>query len=84
MESNLLYDTWFLENPRKMIRIFKIHTITPDIICEFNIVRLDEARNFSALSYMWGDKKHTEPITINGHTIRVTVNLCRAIRSVHH
>ncbi|KAF2676226.1 hypothetical protein K458DRAFT_424846 [Lentithecium fluviatile CBS 122367] len=73
-----------LDEPRKMIRLLKILSITPQVSCQLKVVSLEYSPVFSALSYMWGDANITEPIVVDGKTIPVTVNLANAIRDVHY
>jgi hypothetical protein len=82
MESDLTYDT--LDEPRKMIRILKILSTTPTIICDLKTVSLEDSPIFCALSYTWGDANITESIVANGKTIFVTINLANAMRDVHY
>jgi hypothetical protein len=72
-----------LKEPDKSIRLIKILSTTPRIRCEFTVVSLEDSPVFSALSYVWGDGTITEPVTVDGGTLHVTVNLASAIRDVY-
>lgn len=40
--------------------------------------------SYEAISYVWGDPTDTVPITVNGHSYKVTVNLHDALRRLRH
>jgi hypothetical protein len=59
------------------LRAGKVHDA---IRCSLNIVSLVEKPAYEALSYTWGDAKHTAPIEVDGACFDATVNLERALR----
>lgn len=80
-EHAYTYET--LEEPDKSIRLLKILSVTPRITCALKVAHLKDSPVFSCLSYVWGDATITEPVTIEGKTLHITVNLAGAIRDVH-
>jgi hypothetical protein len=59
------------------LRAGKVHEA---IRCSLNIVSLVGKPAYEALSYTWGDAKHTAPIEVDGACFDATVNLERALR----
>ncbi|ETS80393.1 hypothetical protein PFICI_07922 [Pestalotiopsis fici W106-1] len=53
-----------------------------DVKCTLGIVSLDEKPEFAALSYVWGDASIKKPITVDGETFEVTINLNDALRAL--
>jgi hypothetical protein len=82
MESDYTYKT--LDEPRKMIRLLKILSISPHISCELKTVSLEDTLTFSALSYVWGDVDATESVFVDGKSLAIAVNLAQALRGVQH
>jgi hypothetical protein len=54
-------------------------TQTPTLSCTLEHVRLTEAPEFTALSYMWGDPTDTRPILLHGCQLPITKNLHEAL-----
>jgi hypothetical protein len=52
------------------------------VVCDLIHVSLDDDLIFSALSYVWGDPKDVEPITICNQVVYVTRTLRSALRYV--
>ncbi|KAH7076209.1 heterokaryon incompatibility protein-domain-containing protein [Paraphoma chrysanthemicola] len=77
-----LYDG--LDTRREEIRVLDIVAVAPRIQCRISKVALLDNPTFDALSYTWGDASQREIIIVNGHSVPVTKNLARAIRSVHY
>ena len=50
------------------------------VCCNLQVVPLHANISYEALSYCWGDAKQTLPISINSHTLPVTINLRAALR----
>lgn len=69
---------------RKVRDEIRLLTIIDDesepITCKLEHVSLSASPSFKALSYCWGDANDTRPVTINGCTVAVTVNLESALR----
>lgn len=72
-------------------REFRILTILPDeaeglegpiIDCSLRHEFLFSPPEYRALSYCWGDKGDTRPISIDEHTVQVTTNLEAALREL--
>jgi hypothetical protein len=82
-EAERAYTYKPLEEPDKSIRLLKILSVTPQIKCAFKVAHLKDSPVFSCLSYVWGDATITEPATVEGNTLHITVNLTGAIRDVH-
>ncbi|KAH7078437.1 heterokaryon incompatibility protein-domain-containing protein [Paraphoma chrysanthemicola] len=72
-----------LAEPDKDIRLIRILSTTSQIRCQFSVVSLADSPIFTALSYAWGDATATEPVTVDGGTIHVTVNLANALRDIY-
>lgn len=66
-----------LDSSQEEIRLLEITSLTPRIACKLHTVSLKEQPAFSALSYLWGDPKGTEPVTVNG----VERSMTRSLRS---
>jgi hypothetical protein len=82
-EAECAYTYEPLEEPDQSIRLLKILSVTPRITCTFKVAHLKDSPVFSCLSYVWGDATITEPVTVEGKTLHITVNLAGAIRDVH-
>ncbi|KAI1026613.1 hypothetical protein LB505_000859 [Fusarium chuoi] len=68
-----------LDRSRRQIRLVEILSTKPKIVCNLTTISLDEATKFSAISYLWGDKGKTEPITVNGVEQFITPSLANAL-----
>lgn len=72
------------------IRVLKIHPFTDwyePIRCDLEIVDIDDAANYAALSYSWGmnedgDTGLVREITIDGKVVQITQNLFEALRRI--
>ena len=51
---------------------------------ELDVVSLDDALVYTALSYTWGDPKGVKPICVNGSSVLVTENLGNALCHLQH
>ncbi|KAF2135425.1 uncharacterized protein K452DRAFT_260697 [Aplosporella prunicola CBS 121167] len=51
-----------------------------EISCTLRTVFLDNNPEYETLSYVWGDRKLTKAVCINGHVVKVTENLWIAMR----
>ncbi|SCV44397.1 related to heterokaryon incompatibility protein (het-6OR allele) [Fusarium fujikuroi] len=68
-----------LDRSRRHIRLVEILSAKPKIVYNLTTISLDEATKFSAISYLWGDKGKTEPITVNGVEQFITPSLANAL-----
>ncbi|KAF5537809.1 heterokaryon incompatibility (het-6OR allele) [Fusarium mexicanum] len=68
-----------LDRSRRQIRLVEILSTKPKIVCNLTTVSLDEDTKFSAISYLWGEKGKTEPITVNGVEQFITPSLANAL-----
>ncbi|KAF5672892.1 heterokaryon incompatibility protein (het-6OR allele) [Fusarium denticulatum] len=68
-----------LDRSRRQIRLVEILSTKPKIVCNLTTVSLDEDTQFSAISYLWGDKGKTEPTTVNGVEQFITTSLANAL-----
>ncbi|KAF5713627.1 heterokaryon incompatibility (het-6OR allele) [Fusarium mundagurra] len=73
-----------LDRSRRQIRLVEIVSTKPKIVCNLTTVSLDEDTQFSAISYLWGDKGKTEPITVNGVEQFITPSLANALEYAPH
>jgi len=74
-----------LDENRREIRLCRIQPFSSgqqSISCILSTVSLNDAPNFEALSYVWGDAKDRLPITVNGQQLLVTKNLAAAMRAL--
>lgn len=75
-----------LDCRQREIRLLRISTgkENDEITCTSETVRFEEQTcpKFVALSYCWGDPYVTKPITVNGVSMNVTVNLEAALRQL--
>jgi hypothetical protein len=60
--------------------------VTPDLALDFDIetVSLDNAPEYVALSYVWGEKQRTQPIQVNGEKVLVTENLFSVFKHLQY
>ncbi|KAF5585305.1 heterokaryon incompatibility (het-6OR allele) [Fusarium pseudocircinatum] len=68
-----------LDRSRRQIRLVEVLSTKPKIVCNLTTVSLDEDTQFSAISYLWGDKGKTELITVNGVEQFLTPSLANAL-----
>ena len=54
------------------------------ICCTISDVSLEDAPQYTALSYSWGDQTRKREILLNGATISITENLESALRHLRH
>ncbi|KAF5636223.1 heterokaryon incompatibility (het-6OR allele) [Fusarium tjaetaba] len=73
-----------LDRSQRQIRLVEILSTKPKIVCSLATVSLDEDTRFSAISYLWGDKGKTEPITVNGVEQFITPSLANALEYASH
>jgi hypothetical protein len=77
-----------LDASQEEIRLCFMHPSTNDtdkIECDIYSIPLSEAAgNYIALSYVWGDPKITESISVNNIQWPVTINLVSALRNIRH
>ncbi|KAK8139441.1 hypothetical protein PG984_002821 [Apiospora sp. TS-2023a] len=74
-----------IDSSAQQIRVLQIKTsIKPDKNPEWTLktVSLRDSPKFTALSYVWGDPRIKEEISLNGRSHKVTANLARALRTV--
>lgn len=75
-----------LDPERREIRVLHVHPggLNDDIVCNLTTISLGEAdcNAFNALSYVWGDARQRQPITLDGVQVTVTANLAIALRSL--
>lgn len=75
-----------LDPERREIRVLNVHPggLNDDIVCNLTTISLGEAdcNAFNALSYVWGDARQRQPITLDGVRVTVTANLAIALRSL--
>ncbi|KAE9368696.1 hypothetical protein N431DRAFT_512956, partial [Stipitochalara longipes BDJ] len=64
------------------IRLIQLHPGKTNEIISFELIErhLDEAFEYRALSYVWGDTSHREEVTCCGRSMSVTSNLHGALR----
>src|ERR1700761_7326922 len=75
-----------LPDPRKFIRLLQIQPGQEDdeIVCELHAFKVDEAPEYVAISYTWGDSTPTRIVTINGEAINVRMNCYDALWQARH
>ena len=58
--------------------------ISPKIESEYElqVVSIDDAPKYNALSYIWGAPEATKPVTVNGQVLLITENLDSALRHI--
>ena len=77
-----------LHTKKRQIRLRKVHTSQPafskleSVQCSLEIVSLDDAVYYDALSYAWGDTTTRVPITVNAHKCQVTMSLFEAFSAL--
>ncbi|VUC38080.1 unnamed protein product, partial [Clonostachys rosea] len=69
-----------LEISGRQIRLLTILSTEPEISCRLEVANLGDAKQFNALSYVWGDPTVTDTILVNGHRIQATTNLVSALQ----
>jgi hypothetical protein len=73
-----------LKKSRREIRLLHLLPGAKDdeLRCSFTVVSLDEAVEYEALSYVWGDASKTAPIEFKSNIVAVTVKLHCALKSL--
>ncbi|KAK8045867.1 hypothetical protein PG996_013931 [Apiospora saccharicola] len=73
-----------LQDDKECIRLLEIFpgTSGESIKCGLTEVRLDDERDFMALSYVWGSKENLATITVNGARFQVRRNCEAAIEHI--
>ncbi|KAG5804920.1 hypothetical protein H9Q74_010998 [Fusarium xylarioides] len=71
-----------LDRSRREIRVIEILSTKPRIVCNLTTVSLDQDPEFSAISYLWGDKGKSEAIVVNGIERFITPSLANALEYV--
>ncbi|KAF4496026.1 heterokaryon incompatibility (het-6OR allele), partial [Fusarium agapanthi] len=71
-----------LDRSRREIRVIEILSTKPKIVCNLSTVSLGQGPEFSAISYLWGDKGKSEAITVNGIERFITPSLANALEYV--
>jgi hypothetical protein len=70
------------KNEIRLLRILHAKDRVDPIRCEVFHTTLDDAGDYLALLYTWGDPNRTRPIQLNGHAARVTINLEEFLRQI--
>jgi hypothetical protein len=52
------------------------------LLCGLELCRLEELPAYDAISYTWGDSKHTSRVSISGQHVGITANLDKVLRRV--
>ncbi|RTE78457.1 hypothetical protein BHE90_007050 [Fusarium euwallaceae] len=76
-QESSVYDN--LQIHSRQIRLLKVISTNPEIVCRLKVVSLDDEPAYSALSYVWGDPAITKSILVNGKRVHVTTNLASAL-----
>lgn len=73
-----------LDQDRRQIRLLDLHpgVLGDNIRCQLQTVSSDDKPQYNALSYCWGDERHTLEIRLNGQTVPVTANLATALKNM--
>ncbi|KAG7284200.1 hypothetical protein NEMBOFW57_010563 [Staphylotrichum longicolle] len=79
---------WFLSESRQKGEI-RILNLLPgqgeaEIKCTVRVVPLSAAREYEALSYVWGEPSGSIPIQVQNHEVKVTRNLHAALRRLRN
>jgi hypothetical protein len=83
--GDTLYDPIELEKHEiRLLTIQPSANFDEEISCTLSKAFMRDGLRFTALSYVWGDPKVTEPITVNGKRVQVTTNLASALRHIRH
>ncbi|KAF4448177.1 hypothetical protein F53441_8386 [Fusarium austroafricanum] len=71
-------------NKHREIRLLEILSQSPreKVTCRLHTTSLDENPYFVCLSYVWDDEPVTGEITVDGISIKVTVNLANALKHI--
>lgn len=71
-----------LDTERQEIRLLELvpGNFEDALICNLKVTSLQESSHYEALSYVWGDPKETEEITICNQLYRARKTLARALR----
>lgn len=54
------------------------------VSCYTVVTTLDDAPEYPAISYNWGDEEDTRPIMLNNRVVQVTANLAAFLRHAQH
>ncbi|KAL2282381.1 hypothetical protein FJTKL_10984 [Diaporthe vaccinii] len=76
------FDFHNLQHHRQQIRLFHLQPggFHDPISATLSIAYLGDSPKYEALSYVWGDPNVCFDITVDGHTVPVTINLWAALR----
>ncbi|KAK4900048.1 hypothetical protein LTR27_002811 [Elasticomyces elasticus] len=66
-----------LEAEKRQIRLLTVQKgeLEGDLACSLDVVSLDDAIDFTALSYVWGTEQPVCSIQVDGHTLWIRPNL---------
>ncbi|OAK99905.1 hypothetical protein IQ06DRAFT_152619 [Phaeosphaeriaceae sp. SRC1lsM3a] len=78
-----LYVSVPLDPSRRQIRLLRILSTEPTLVCRFDVASLDTSVTYCALSYVWGDPTASHPIYVNNTTIYITKSLHETLGGVH-
>lgn len=70
------------ENGFRLLTIVKIDDYNETITCELETVLFEEALEYTALSYAWGDPHTSKTVTCGGKSLPVTLHLREAFPSL--
>lgn len=81
-----MYSYRVLDESRNEIRLLILLPGAPgdEVYCGLRHAEISVALEFTALSYTWGDQKHTKTISIDGDQFEVTNNLFDALQYMRH
>ncbi|OCL10470.1 HET-domain-containing protein, partial [Glonium stellatum] len=85
--ATLIYEKKPLERPRdiRLVTLAPASASSDPICCTLQVVSLDAKSSISsyeALSYCWGSRFRTLPVTCDDETLFVTPNLLEALRRI--
>ncbi|KAF2249584.1 HET-domain-containing protein [Trematosphaeria pertusa] len=80
--ARMLYTS--LDESRRQIRLLHLLPGTDDeeLHCALSLASLDDEPEYEALSYVWGDAKHTIQIQVDGQPWPITRNLHLALKNL--
>jgi heterokaryon incompatibility protein (HET) len=78
-----MYHTLSGDTPQiRLLELEPSGSLTNPMSCHLRMVNIDEASDFIALSYVWGDESQEQTFVINGERIQATNNLYLALRKI--
>jgi Heterokaryon incompatibility protein (HET) len=82
-EAGNIYKTLDASAPQiRLLQVEKSQNHAEIVRCHLSTYHLEDAPDYIALSYVWGDPLHKKPVFVNDQLCSITSNLDHALRTV--